>query len=227
MKPVLFILTVLILSAYSQVTYDARNAEKYAYAAGLAYCPPERIPKLECKMASKLTTRHGMRPIHTFSNHASMNPITYTILERIPEKELIVSFSGTSKNEQLTFEFLNSYNIKYGLHPELEKANVVDYFYWYYVHQFRDDFEEAINYYSKYYSEYRIVFTGHSLGGAMTVHAAIDAILSGWISSDRVAVYTFGQPRVGNSKFGKVLTNNTQEVFRIVHNRDLVAHIPL
>lgn len=81
--------------------------------------------------------------------------------------------------------------------------------------------------YANLYSNFKIVFTGHSLGGAMTVHAAIDSILSGWVDPSRVSVYTYGQPRVGNKKFSDVLTNNTQEVFRIIHNRDMVAHIPL
>jgi predicted lipase len=47
-----------------------------------------------------------------------------------------------------------------------------------------------------------IFVTGHSLGGALAVIAALDLKLS---LNVKVTVYTYGQPRVGNAKFSDLL----------------------
>ena len=76
------------------------------------------------------------------------------------------------------------------------------------------------------YPSYKLVFVGHSLGGALTIHAAADIILSGLANHTDVVVYTYGQPRVGDSKFNEAWMPKVKEFFRLVHNRDLVSHIP-
>jgi len=62
----------------------------------------------------------------------------------------------------------------------------------------------------------RIFFTGHSLGAALS-------ILSASRFPDVNCVYTFGSPRVGNKEFTNSIKAN---VFRIVHNNDIVAELP-
>jgi hypothetical protein len=224
----IFLLTMILLVTFShsKIEFDQFKAETYLIASSLVYCPAPDIIRDDCHLASKLAIQNRMKVIHLYSNNATVNPITYAIIEHIPNKELIVSFSGTQNQGQLALEVLNSYSVDYFVHPELQGAKVIEYFYWYYLHQFRSDLETAIQKYASYYSDYRIVFTGHSLGGAMTVHAAVDSILSKWVDPSRVAVYTYGQPRVGNKIFTDILTVDTQEIFRVIHNRDLVAHIP-
>ena len=70
------------------------------------------------------------------------------------------------------------------------------------------------------------MFTGHSLGGAMTFHAASDLILSGIIDPLNVQIYTYGQPRVGNHQFTDTISSKVSEWYRVIHNKDIVAHIP-
>lgn len=62
----------------------------------------------------------------------------------------------------------------------------------------------------------RIFFTGHSLGGALSL---IAASRFPYVN----CVYTFGCPRVGNKEFNNSIKAN---VFRIVHNNDIVAELP-
>jgi triacylglycerol lipase len=61
-----------------------------------------------------------------------------------------------------------------------------------------------------------IIFTGHSLGGALAVLAA-----SFWRP---MATYTFGAPRVGDSVFRESLSR--QSIFRIANQRDIVPSVP-
>ena len=76
------------------------------------------------------------------------------------------------------------------------------------------------------YAGYDITFTGHSLGAALTIHAASDFILNGWNQNRKVRVYTYGQPRVGNPAFNNGFRSKVTDAYRLTHNKDIVAHIP-
>lgn len=69
-----------------------------------------------------------------------------------------------------------------------------------------------------------VLFTGHSLGGALATLAAIAAVAEG---VNVAGVYTFGQPRVGNSVWAKAydqaLKNKT---WRLVNRQDPVPRMP-
>lgn len=62
----------------------------------------------------------------------------------------------------------------------------------------------------------QVLFTGHSLGGALAVVAAARSKYVG-------EVYTYGQPRVGNRKYSKQVKS---KVYRFVNNNDIVPRIP-
>ena len=49
----------------------------------------------------------------------------------------------------------------------------------------------------------RIFFTGHSLGGALASLASFRVVLDRYTTPERVVLYTFGQPRVGDPIFTK------------------------
>lgn len=52
----------------------------------------------------------------------------------------------------------------------------------------------------------KILITGHSMGGAMALLAAIEIKLhSGFLGP--ISLYTYGQPRVGNVKFADFVMN--------------------
>jgi len=63
----------------------------------------------------------------------------------------------------------------------------------------------------------------HSLGGALAILASADIKLHfGKVNY----VYTFGQPRVGNSQFAAFYDNLVPQTFRIINYADLVVHLP-
>lgn len=69
----------------------------------------------------------------------------------------------------------------------------------------------------------KIFVTGYSLGSALATLAALDIkSLFGHVDQ----LYTFGQPRVGDSAFASFVTSNIPERWRIVHYADIVPHVP-
>ncbi len=70
----------------------------------------------------------------------------------------------------------------------------------------------------------KIIYTGHSLGGAL-------AILAPYICNTRekvVSVYTYGQPRPGDESFAFLITSTLDDrYFRVTDRHDYVPHIPL
>jgi len=70
--------------------------------------------------------------------------------------------------------------------------------------------------------------TGHSLGGALAVFAALELIHTLGLRVEML--YTFGQPRIGNVAFQKFLQASLEASscahFRITHHRDPVPHLP-
>ena len=41
-----------------------------------------------------------------------------------------------------------------------------------------------------------------------------------------VEVHTFGQPRVGEANLAQFMKSKIDTIFRVVHNRDIVPHVP-
>lgn len=65
--------------------------------------------------------------------------------------------------------------------------------------------------------------TGHSLGGALATLLSFELAHEHGITP---IVYTYGQPRVGNYEFAKKFDQLVPQMYRVVRNRDVVAHIP-
>jgi triacylglycerol lipase len=74
----------------------------------------------------------------------------------------------------------------------------------------------------------RLFVTGHSLGGALAVLAAAELQFdSKRKKSEVTAVYTYGQPRVGDPEFSAAYDALLRSVtFRYVNDLDIVPHVP-
>ncbi|KAJ1853873.1 hypothetical protein GGH12_004658 [Coemansia sp. RSA 1822] len=81
---------------------------------------------------------------------------------------------------------------------------------------------------------YSLHFIGHSLGAAQATLAYIDWRLSQPHTRRNSRLVTFGAPRIGNPQFARMLdslSNHTptieqENVLRVVHECDIVTHLP-
>lgn len=73
-----------------------------------------------------------------------------------------------------------------------------------------------------------IWITGHSLGGAMATLAAFDCLYGGEesLNCNKVHLYTFGQPKVGNELFIEMLKRKVASYHRFVNYLDIVPNLP-
>jgi hypothetical protein len=69
---------------------------------------------------------------------------------------------------------------------------------------------------------YRVIATGHSLGGAVATLGAVYMRQAG----RQVDVYSYGSPRVGNDKFANFVSNQAGGEFRVTHTEDPVPKLP-
>ena len=78
----------------------------------------------------------------------------------------------------------------------------------------------------KAYPNYKILTTGHSLGGALASIAAGTIADNKYASPNNIMMITFGQPRVGDSKYAASMNKLVPYTFRVINGRDPVVLVP-
>uniref|UniRef100_A0AC34RQR6 Fungal lipase-like domain-containing protein n=1 Tax=Panagrolaimus sp. JU765 TaxID=591449 RepID=A0AC34RQR6_9BILA len=77
------------------------------------------------------------------------------------------------------------------------------------------------------YPGYKIWVTGHSLGGSMASICASLIVATNLAPASNVYLYTFGQPRTGDTDFAsKHDALNLAATNRVTHSHDIVPHVP-
>ncbi len=72
-----------------------------------------------------------------------------------------------------------------------------------------------------------IWITGHGLGAALALLASVK-LLNEKVTTSIEGLYTFGQPRTGDTDFAAWLDSGMKSrTFRFVNNNDIVPHVPL
>ncbi|KAL2912567.1 hypothetical protein HK105_207966 [Polyrhizophydium stewartii] len=75
---------------------------------------------------------------------------------------------------------------------------------------------------------FSVNFVGHSLGGALASFAAVDYLnLHGTSNAANTFIYTYGQPRAGNTAWANYFSSLPfASVSRVTRQQDIVPHLP-
>ncbi|KNC79051.1 hypothetical protein SARC_08538 [Sphaeroforma arctica JP610] len=73
--------------------------------------------------------------------------------------------------------------------------------------------------------DYRLIITGHSMGGALATLCT--TYLAAVMNIRATSLITFGAPRVGNVDFSHWFETLNILSYRFTHGRDIVPHLPL
>ena len=91
------------------------------------------------------------------------------------------------------------------------------------------DVAAAVSNLSAAQPDYAIYLTGHSLGGALAAMLPFLLLTTSPPVSPPpppFVLYTFGQPRLGNRAFAVQLASLLPALYRVVHWRDVIPHLP-
>ena len=77
------------------------------------------------------------------------------------------------------------------------------------------------------YRQYEVRVAGHSLGAAMAAVTATQIALKYEADRDRLHLYTYGEPRVGDLAFSKLHNRIVSNSYRITHKKDMIPNIPV
>ena len=144
-------------------------------------------------------------------------------------KTIFVAFKGTefpenSKTRQLLDQILSTLFIPKQLF--ITGGRVQEYFK--NAHDLLSpNVETSIRNLTGKYKDYNVTITGHSLGGALASLSAASLVYKKIVNDDKLSVYLFGEPRVGNGDYAKNYDRLVKNSWRVVHNRDVVSHLPI
>lgn len=220
----LLLILVLGFLQVSLQTYNYTLAVEFAKVSGISYCDNNTFMSMTCGTYCN-ELKNQITPLRHFNKLTAEGALSYSASVDTVNKFLIFAFRGTNTNYQLINEITQGQDMLYDLYT-ITNATVMDYFYLHYKNNLRDDFISHLKTYRQTYSSYTVVFTGHSLGGALCTHAAMDAVMGGYVSGSDSMLYNYGSPRVGNYAWAQHLVSLMPNINRIVHNKDIVPHVP-
>lgn len=213
-----------LLSAFAALTTQAMStvdALKGVYYSAASYCAYDTLDLWTC--GTPCLENPGIEKVYRLYNlakatfgFAGYNNAT---------NEIIFGFRGTNGADFKNWATnLDSTMIPY---PGVAGARIHSGFYEAYS-DIKSQVHEAFKVLVAENPTARIFLTGHSLGGALAVVAAID-LKETFNPSNKMTLYTYGQPRVGDDDLSDHIFSlfNENNYFRVVNYDDTVPHNPI
>jgi len=214
---------IFVLLPSSLAQYSQSQAERFLDYAGAAYCCGGLgvgCRTWECNACKKHPGLHNITELYNQGTNANGFIGCNTNGEGGGEPFIIVSFSGT--NPISIKNWIDDIDTGKVAYPACSGCEVHLGFYNTYK-SVQTELHNALGPLIKMYPNFKVQVTGHSLGAALSVHAALDIIQTYHIPVD--VVYNFGQPRVGNPTFEQY-QKQTLRTYRVTHWQDPVPHLP-
>lgn len=200
-------------------TYNANIGEDLAPLASFSYCAELDMKTGKC--CPSLMKDYKL----IFSEVLSQDEYTYAILVSNTKKRVVCTFSGTKRKRQLAKEAIYSRHVDWG--DSKKKMKIMNYFNKIYELAKLNVKKTLLELKNKY-RDYQYIFTGHSLGAAMSTIFALDSVLNGYVErkENSPVLVNFASPRVGNFYFASQVMLNVPVVQRVVRDGDPVPNLP-
>ncbi|KAI5686993.1 Lipase [Leishmania braziliensis] len=228
--------TVAVIAAVllAAVAHAGKQAMPYLYSeayrshnyARASYCAASTLLNWSCGSVCNMIP--GFKPYTTFYS-SKYNTFGFAGVDT-SNQQIVLAFRGSNSATNwlysLTFLFR-----EYNTSSSCGKGCQVHLGFYASYLSLQSQVRAAVSELVTKFPDYQVLVTGHSLGGALAVHAAVDLqeqFNSMWKPGKPVALYTLGAPRVGNPTFARwtaqILARGPH--YRITHCRDPVPHLP-
>jgi len=202
----------IILPLYVYASYDYQIAKTSLFLSGAAYCGKDAYQSMA------LAGPASGFDVSTIIYDSATDLQGYV---GVLDKSIYVAFRGSSSiqnwiddAEVLKTDYISYPTCKCKVHIGFYKSS----------ENTKNQTINAVNNLVKKYGSSSIYVTGHSYGAAVAQLIGMELYKSGY---HNVQVYNFGQPRIGDSSYASfVSTTLGGKLFRFVHNRDIVPHVP-
>lgn len=208
-----------ITTAHSyKYSYSNPQLNVGVWLSGAAYCGKDAYPSM---------TLAG--PASGFEYVATLYDVKTDLQGFVGALESTKTLYVVLRGSSSTMNWLDDFEVKlvpYTSFPECAGCNV-HYGFYRSGMAVANQTVDTLYYLIKQYPEYSLVVTGHSYGAACAQIIAMELVKSGIVpESTNLAVYNYGQPRVGDVKYAAFVNSKIGEYFRTTHNRDVVPHVP-
>ncbi|KAI0243642.1 hypothetical protein L0F63_003186, partial [Massospora cicadina] len=141
-----------------------------------------------------------------------------TVTLDVKQKAIVLSFRGTANSVNWIENFkFDKARFEFGA-VHLGFKNYAD--------ALLPDYQLVIGRLVELYPSYSVVITGHSSGGSVAVLASIYLQKGLNLDWNKLQLFTYGQPRVGDAEFATWFNQLPLTTTRVVNENDLVPHIP-
>ena len=217
MKYLLLVSTVFF--GISLAAYNPVISSELIYMSNIAYYPLKDIRAWNCSECKKFNVTDVSLCLTQLKGFENTTRDMQGFVAYLPKNNtVIVAFRGSVDIKN----WIDDFDALTMAYPKCSNCRVHVGFYQGYM-EIAHEIKSQVQLILGKYRDAQIHVTGHSLGGAMAVVAALD-LKSTFGKVDHL--YTFGQPRVGNQHFADYLASEIASGYRVVHYADIVPHVP-
>lgn len=212
-----FIATIAVFIATAQASYDPNAAWSALHFCKTAYCDASAISSWSCGPACGFHPNFKVQGVY---HNTTIDSQGYTGYDP-SSNSIVVAFRGSSNIpnwlNDLDFIFTEYPNPSCGC--KVHQGFLGEWMSM--AYNVLNDVQTLTN----QYGNIPVFVTGHSLGAAVSILAAMDIITH--VTQD-VTVYNFGEPRVGDPTFAAWAAGRIPggKQYRVTHERDPVPHVP-
>ncbi|KAI9298201.1 alpha/beta-hydrolase [Neoconidiobolus thromboides FSU 785] len=208
------------------------DAKYYTNLAGASYCEDEGVKRFNCKPYCQATLEGTQDTPPTSS--VIVRGVYRDLLSGVKgylavvseRKEIVLSFAGERPQSNKLFIYpsvLLPLNVNQpGNNNTNIRTNAISVHALMHSIAFRlyTQYRKALTELLEEYSDYKLLITGHSIGGSIASLTAVVVRQEVGVEWNQMRVFTYGQMRMGNKEFAKWINQQDFEITRVVNFND-------